>query len=507
MTAGPATVEDGGAADASFAQRYYDLHPVYRLALRWGFIIAATGVAFHQSLVSLVEVTRNGSLGGYVWTVPIAAVLVAFAVARRRRTELPIHDRQTDIIVGLMAMGVGILIQWVLLPRYDLYFLLLRLDLIAMWLFATSSAVLLFGLRPVIRFAWVWGMLLLVFPLPYYLAVLTFGGGKTAAGAATLLIAGLGAGIAFGPSYRRGAIASLAAWVVGFAVLGVITFFVPTAALWEYQQVPALTALSVVGAIGYFMARRGQPKKVLDRKVEPLAAKQVWAGLPLVLACTLALAQFQLPSTDGEAPAPRSSPYPLRQEMPMVAPPGWTTQGTLKFPVSRMFGPGAVLVRQQITADVGNPRWDKFSRPRTLVVDSTVSTRPYAFRTFPTRVLYGLTSARISEPQLVQLSKDVEAQMISVVDDDLLVTWNSLEFVWGDDELAQRVTVFAVDNHEPDAPFPEPTQSLLPSISTLLTLLFRGNDVLFQEAPTWKDAALLTTFGRALIAAQTGGSP
>ena len=55
-------------------------------------------------------------------------------------------------------------------------FLLLRLDLVAMWLFVTSSAVLLFGLRPVIRFAWVWGMLLMVFPLPYYLAVLTFGG-------------------------------------------------------------------------------------------------------------------------------------------------------------------------------------------------------------------------------------------------------------------------------------------------------------------------------------------
>ncbi|WP_348733792.1 hypothetical protein [uncultured Mycolicibacterium sp.] len=506
MTAGPATVEDGGAADASFAQRYYDLHPVYRLVLRWGFIIAATAVAFHQSLLSLIEVTRNGSLGGYVWTVLAAAILVAFAVARRRRTELPIHDRQTDIIVGLMAMGVGILIQWVLLPRYDLYFLLLRLDLVAMWLFVTSSAVLLFGLRPVIRFAWVWGMLLMVFPLPYYLAVLTFGGGKTSAGAATLLISGVGAGIAMGTTYRRGFVASVAAWVIGFALLAVITIFLHEAPLLVYQQVPALAALCVVGAAGYLLARRGQPKRVLERKVEPIAAKQVWAGLPLVLVCTLALAQFQLPNTGAEAPAPRSSPYPLRQGMPMVAPPGWTTQGTLKFPVSRMFGPGAVLVRQQITADVGNPRWDKFSRPRTLVVDSTVSTRPYAFRTFPTRVLYGLTSARISEPDDVQLSEDVQGRLISVVDDDLLVTWNSLELVWGDDELAQRVTVFAVDNHELGAPFPEPTQSLLPSISTLLTLLFRGNDVLFQEDPTWKDAALLTTFGRALVAAQTGSS-
>ena len=107
MTAGPATVEDGDAADVSFAQRYYNLHPVYRLVLRWAFIIATTAVAFHQSLLSLVEVTRNGSLGGFVWTVPVAAILVAFAVARRRRTELPIHDRQTDIIVGLMALAIS----------------------------------------------------------------------------------------------------------------------------------------------------------------------------------------------------------------------------------------------------------------------------------------------------------------------------------------------------------------------------------------------------------------
>ena len=48
--------------------------------------------------------------------------------------------------------------------------------------------------------------------------------------------------------------------------------------------------------------------------------------------------------------------------------------------------------------------------------------------------------------------------------------------------------------------------SVAPLLEWLLTLLFRGNDVLFQEDPTWKDAALLTTFGRALVAAQTGSS-
>ncbi len=164
-------------------QRYYAVHPTYRLIVRWGLIAVLTGFAFYRSIVNLIEISRNDTLAGYVWTVPTAAVLVAVAIARRKRTELPIHDRQTDIIVGILGFGLALLIQGVLLPRYALYFDLLRLDLVAMWLFVASSAVVLFGLRPVIRFAWVWGMLSLVFALPYYIAVIALGGGKTAAGA------------------------------------------------------------------------------------------------------------------------------------------------------------------------------------------------------------------------------------------------------------------------------------------------------------------------------------
>ena len=77
------------------------VHPVYRMAFRWVFIAATTFLAFHSSLHSVVEVTRAGSLGGYVWVVPIAGGLAAIGVARRNRTELPIHDRQTDETYGM----------------------------------------------------------------------------------------------------------------------------------------------------------------------------------------------------------------------------------------------------------------------------------------------------------------------------------------------------------------------------------------------------------------------
>ena len=53
----------------------HTLHPVYRLILRWGYIAVLTVFAFHASLQRVVDTTRSGGLGGYVWVVPLAAVL------------------------------------------------------------------------------------------------------------------------------------------------------------------------------------------------------------------------------------------------------------------------------------------------------------------------------------------------------------------------------------------------------------------------------------------------
>ena len=195
------------------------LHPVYRLILRWGYIAVLTVLAFQSSLRSVVETTRSGGLGGYVWVVPVAAVLAALGVARRKRTELPIHDRQTDVIVGTMGLVLALLLDRVLVQRYDLYFDLLRLDLVAMWMFVISASVALFGLRPVIRFAWVWALLLMVFPLPYYLIVILLGGTQMGVGIGTMVIAGTATGIAVGRHMRRGVIGSIAAWAVGLAIL------------------------------------------------------------------------------------------------------------------------------------------------------------------------------------------------------------------------------------------------------------------------------------------------
>jgi hypothetical protein len=484
----------------------FDLHPTYRVLMRWVLIDVVTVIAFHASLVSLVQITLAGGLGGYVWTLPVAGLLVTLGVSRWHRTELPIHDRQTDVIVGTMGLVLALLIHGVLLGRYAMYFHLLRLDLVAMWMFVFSSCIVLFGLRPVTRFTAVWAMMLLVFPLAYYLTVAALGGGKVAAGAGTLIISAVGTGIALGRTFRRGLIGSVVSWIVGAMVLAGMAVLVPNAPLLAYQQIPAVTTICLVGGGFYWLARRGVPKRLLDRKVEPLAARQVWAGVPAVLVVGIALAFVHLPPAVGAALLTTDSPGVLRQGQPLIVPPGWRTTSVQTYDwVHRLYGAGADLMRQEVTADTGNPQWDKQGRPRTVMVDSVVSLRPVSFDVMPARILYDVAASRTSAPRFVDLGSGVAGQMVSVVDDKLLVSWNVLQFAWGNERIAQRVNLFVVDNHQPGAPFPTPSGGVLPTLGTFLTVLLRGNAADTDRAPTFKDADLLIQFGRALVAAQ--GNP
>ena len=157
------TVELSASQDVDPSAPIERPHQVFTLSiltLRWVFLAAVTLIAFHRSIRSVVDSTVAGSLIGYVWLVPVAAIVAAVGISHRDRTELPIHDRQTDIIVGILGLVFGVLLQSILLQRYALYFHLLRIDLVALWFFLVASSVVLFGLRPVLRFGWAWLILL-----------------------------------------------------------------------------------------------------------------------------------------------------------------------------------------------------------------------------------------------------------------------------------------------------------------------------------------------------------
>jgi hypothetical protein len=170
--------------------------------------------------------------------------------------------------------------------------------------------------------------------------------------------------------------------------------------------------------------------------------------------------------------------------------------------VSRLYGADATLVRQKVVADAGDPRFDKFARPRTLMVDTLTTHRPFSLNVYPAQMVYHLEGKRTSEVRHIDLAFDVDAGMSTVVDDGLLVTWDRIQWTWTNGDTAQRVTVIAVDNHEDYAHFPEPTGELLATLNSMFTLLFRGNAALLDDAPEFKDAVLLNEFASALVRAQ-----
>ncbi|ULE33871.1 hypothetical protein [Mycobacterium sp. IDR2000157661] len=474
-------------------------NPTLRIVLRWVFIGSVTLMAFWESFESLVQTTRQGGFNGYLWTLPVAAVLAAQGVARRPRTELPIHDRQTDIIVGTMGLVLALMLHGVLMHRYEQYFYVLRLDFFAMYVFILSSAIALFGLRPVSRFVFVWLLLSMMFTLPYHLAVIVLGGSRVSAGGAALIIAGSATGIAVGRTYKRGWFGGLAAWAVGLAVLAAMAIWFPYAPVFAYQAIPALTATALVGVVMFFYARRGAPKRALDRKVEPLAARQVVQALPLVLVAGVLLSLVDLPRPDYPSAARFDG---LQISGPLNPPAGWRVTDTEDYTwVKRLHGRMAHLTRQRMVAEVGNPDWDKFSRPRTVVVDNVVTDRPFSFEVYPARVLYDV-SVRLSEPRRVDLGYGITGEATSVVDDEQLLTYNMLQWTWRNAERAQRIVVISVDNHEPNAPFPNPSGALVTTLNKLLTVLFRGNSAVTDRNPAFKDIDLLTAFGRGLVAAQ-----
>ena len=470
-----------------------------RLVLRWAYIAALTLFAFHETLRSLYQSTVAGSLNGYVWMMPIAAVVAAVGVARRNRTELPIHDRQTDVIVGSIGLIFSLMLQWVLLPRYGQTFHLLRIDLVAMWTFVLSSSIVLFGLRPIIRFGSVWLLLTMTFPIGYQLSVIVFGGNRSAAGGACMVIAAVATAISVGRNTGRAVVGAVAALTVGLPILISMAVFTPDAPLLAFQMIPAVTSMAVVGVAMYFLARRGRPKRLLDRRIEPVAATQIMAGVPAVLVVAVLISLVPLPSSAADS-AWFSG---MRYGVPLAEPNGWHQTEEITYPwVRRIYGRDASLIRQRFVADVGNPLWDKRAEPRTVVVDSTSTWRPSSLQVYPTTVLYDETSTRISDPYSIDLGHGITGSLVTVIDEKRLLTWNLLTWTWGSEGSAQRVTVAAVDNHEPDALFPEPSGGLVPTLRTMIIILFRGNSATWDRDPTFKDADLLTAFSLRLISAQ-----
>ncbi|MGB7235871.1 MAG: hypothetical protein WBD41_07765, partial [Rhodococcus sp. (in: high G+C Gram-positive bacteria)] len=377
-----------------------------------------------------------------------------------------------------------------------------HLDVLAGLVFFLGAAILLFGLRPVGRFWSVWLLLLALSPLGYRMVAITAGGSRFAYGAVLVLLAGAATAIAVGRTFRRGLAGFVCSVATGLVVLAAMLAKWPNVHIAWLQLIPTVGAAALVGIGFYLVARRGESIRPLARPVAPVTAKRSLSSVVTVVVASVILFMIPIPEQLVIASTP-GPPGPVSE--PLIVPDGWTQTGTEDFDwVRSYFGQKSSLNRQVMRAVEGNPAWDLQSRPRTVVVDVLTTTNRASLGVYPESTLYRLSNTRSSDPLSAKLGHDVYGSLYTSVSDALLLTWTKLVFTWVRGDFTQRVTVISVDNHEPDADFPQPMPSMASNLGTSLAIFLRGNTIATDDDPDYKDQGLLTSFAIDLIHAQWG---
>ena len=139
------------------------------LAIRATLVLAAVGVAYHYSLLTLLRGLGMDTPLAYLGLVPMLAIALAVIAGRRWRWEPDIHDRYVDYIVGTPLI-VGALIVMVVAPAMlSSFFWRWRLDLLTLPVFVAGAVTIVFGIRTTLRVKAAIAFLFLAWPLPYTL--------------------------------------------------------------------------------------------------------------------------------------------------------------------------------------------------------------------------------------------------------------------------------------------------------------------------------------------------
>ncbi|MDQ6782496.1 MAG: exosortase/archaeosortase family protein [Actinomycetota bacterium] len=160
-------------------QRWQDASPATRFRVQLAVFCVTVLVAYHYSLSSLVRNLNLSTPLAYVGLVPAIALALAATRARPQRAEPAIHDRQLDYIVGLPLIASALIIELLLPNKLSAMFWVWRIDLLSLPLFVAGSIALIFGTRILWRQKLAVAYLLLAWPLPYSLVLLSVLNGFT----------------------------------------------------------------------------------------------------------------------------------------------------------------------------------------------------------------------------------------------------------------------------------------------------------------------------------------
>lgn len=475
-------------------------NPALVVTLRWLLILAATAVGFWSTLASLVVEMRSGTLITYLPAAIVLVVIAATGISWRRGTELPIRDRQTDVIVGIIIVVIAVTFK-VMNLRYAKVYLVTHVDLLALWLFVLGSCALAFGLRPVARYRWAWLLLLMIFPLPYRLITLSLHGGALVAGGVMVAFGAAATAVAVGRTAARAWVGAGIALGVGTLILLAVRMWHPFALVW-YQTLPAVGASLVAAAILYldYRRRHGDSWSPLGRSMYPVDVERM--GRPLWVIVVVAIGLFFVP-VPSVGDWPNTYVAGLNTTPPLVVPPTWVSGQVSEYDwVSRLYGRDSTMVVQDLRQARGSIAYDKFARPRKVVANSIETRFAESLEVYPAMFVYDLVGNRFSKSVPISLPHGVTGYLQTVVNDSNYLTYNRIYWDWTNGTTTQQVTLLSVDNHDDDAPFPSPDMTVARNMNSFFTVLARGNSVTVDLDPQFKDKDLLVECATDLINAQ-----
>jgi hypothetical protein len=127
-------------------------------------VFAALLLAYHSAaLYAIGQVLDNGP-EAYIVVVAITAIALAAHLVATERPPVPIHDRQTDYIVGGAFLGIGIGSTFLAAQSLGESFLVARLDLLTLPLTAVGATAVVFGVRRAWTVRWAIAYLWLAWP-------------------------------------------------------------------------------------------------------------------------------------------------------------------------------------------------------------------------------------------------------------------------------------------------------------------------------------------------------
>jgi len=143
------------------------------LALRAAAVVLLTLAAYQYSLVTLARGLTLDSPLSYLGLIPFISLLLIAIRVLTPISELDIHDRYLDYIIGIPLLTIAVAIVELAPAWLSSLFWLWRLDLVSLPLFVAGAICIMFGSRALWRLRLPVAFLFLAWPLPYVLFVVS----------------------------------------------------------------------------------------------------------------------------------------------------------------------------------------------------------------------------------------------------------------------------------------------------------------------------------------------